>query len=150
MHTKSTMPVFRELDAAESHALLARQRVGRIAYSYHDRVDIEPLSYVYDAGWIFARTSIGAKLSSLAHHPWCAFEVDDVQDNFDWMSVMVKGSLTLLDPVTSGAAYARATELLAKLIPETFTPDDPTPQRSILIGIFIDTTTGRACASAPA
>ncbi len=141
-------PAFRALSAAESHALLARQHVGRIAYSFHDRVDIEPISYVYDDGWIFARTSMGAKLSSLAHHPWCAFEVDDVRGTFDWTSVVVKGSLTLLDPITSPGPHARATELLGALHPGMFSAADPTPQRAILIGIHVDEMTGRSATEA--
>ncbi|MDB4917498.1 MAG: Pyridoxamine 5-phosphate oxidase-related protein [Gemmatimonadetes bacterium] len=143
MHMKNTTPLFRKLDATECQALLARLRVGRIAYSFHDHVDIEPISYVFDAGWIFARTSIGSKLSSLAHHPWCAFEVDEVRGDFDWMSVVVKGSLTLLDPMTGTDTYARAAELLGQLVPGTFTLADPVPHRTMLIGIHIDEMSGR-------
>jgi hypothetical protein len=138
------------LTLTDSHALLARNVVGRIAFSFHDRVDIEPISYVFDGEWIFARTSIGTKLASLAHHPWCAFEVDEVRGIFDWASVVVKGSLTLLDPITSAEPYARALILLERLVPGTFTPSDPTPQRTIAIGIHIDELTGRAAhAAAP-
>ncbi|MEY2457594.1 MAG: hypothetical protein QOK06_2706, partial [Acidimicrobiaceae bacterium] len=41
-------PIIRALRGDESQALLARNRVGRIAYSFHDRVDIEPVHYVYE------------------------------------------------------------------------------------------------------
>ena len=49
-------PTFRTLEADESRTLLARHRVGRIAYALHDRVDIEPVHYVYDGDWLFGRT----------------------------------------------------------------------------------------------
>ena len=142
---KTVSPTFRTLDAAECRALLARHRVGRIAYSLHDRVDIEPVHYVSDGDWLFGRTSMGTKLSTLAHHPWCAFEVDEVHALFDWTSVVLKGSFHLLDPEGgSPDAYRRARELLTQLVPETFSPDDPVPHRTILFGIFVQEMTGRA------
>ena len=142
-------PDFHTLEAGEANELLARGHVGRIAYSLHDRIDIEPIHYVFDGGWIFGRTSMGTKLSHLAHHPWCAFEVDEVRDTFHWKSVVVKGSLHLLDPETGSDTYLRALGLLRDLIPGTFTPDDPTPQRTVIFGIHVDEVTGRAALPKP-
>lgn len=66
-------PIIRALKGDEAQALLLQNSVGRIAYSFHDRVDIEPVHYAYDAPWIFGRTSNGAKLLTLSHNQWCAF-----------------------------------------------------------------------------
>lgn len=140
-----TGPQFRELSSDESHALLASKNVGRIAFSVHDKVDIEPINYVADGEWIFGRTSMGTKLAALLHHPWCAFETDEVHDLFDWASVVVKGTFYLLDPeVGSPDTYQRAKRLLSKLVPGTFSDDDPAPQRDIVFGIFVHEITGRA------
>src|SRR5690349_4335455 len=72
-------PTFRELTPAESRALLGRHNVGRIAYSFHDRVDVQPIHYVVSGDWLYGRTSRGEKFLTLAHNPWCAFEVDEVR-----------------------------------------------------------------------
>ena len=141
---RKAAPEFRVLDAAEAADLLARQQVGRIAYSFHDHVDIEPVNYVFDGAWIFGRTSIGAKLARLAQHPWCAFEVDEVRGFFDWTSVVAKGSLHLLDPESGSGTYLRALAMLRTLVPETFLAGDPTPNRTILFGIHATEVTGRA------
>jgi hypothetical protein len=141
---KTAAPVFKTLDEAENRALLARHRVGRLAYSLHDRVDIEPVHYVYDDAWLFGRTSVGTKLAALAHHPWCAFEIDEVHGLFDWTSVVVKGSFHLLDPESgSPDTYRRARSVLSRLVPEIFTADDPLPHRAILFGIYAQEITGR-------
>ena len=125
--------------------MLARHHVGRIAYSFHDRVDIEPIHYVVDGNWIYGRTSIGTKVATLAHHPWCAFEVDEVRGTFDWESAVVRGTFHLLDPQTgSPDAYGRAVALLRQLVPATLGADDPAPHRIVLFGIHIDEITGRA------
>ena len=140
---RTAKPAFSVLSDADARALLARHHVGRIAFSLHDRVDIEPVHYALDGDWLFGRTSMGTKLATLAHHPWCAFEVDEVRSLFDWASVVVKGSFHLLDPEQAGQ-YRRAYELLAALVPEIFFPDDPAPHRTILFGIYANEITGRA------
>src|SRR4051794_27108010 len=141
----TTAPRLRELSSDESHALLASHNVGRIAFTFHDRVDIEPINYVSDGEWIFGRTSMGTKLATLLHHPWCAFEIDEVRDLFDWASVVVKGTFYLLDPeIGSPDTYQRAERLLTRLVPGTFSAHDPAPQRDIVFGIFVHEITGRA------
>jgi uncharacterized protein len=139
-----TAAEFRDLTLDESRTLLADHSVGRLAFTLHDRVDIAPISYVNDDAWIFGRTSKGTKLATLLHHPWCAFEVDEVRGPFDWSSVVVKGSFHLLDPeIGSPDTYRRAEALLRDLVPGTFSADDPAPHRDIVFGIFIQEITGR-------
>lgn len=143
-------PVFRMLSREEIEEVLARNNVGRIAFSLHDRVDIEPISYVFDSGWIYGRTSHGTKLSTIAHHRWVAFEVDEVQDMFEWRSVVVKGAFYLVGADTSmhkDPAFARGVELLRAFIPETLTAHDPTPFRNTVFRIHLDEVTGRAANS---
>jgi hypothetical protein len=147
---KTAAPVFRTVEESESRALLARLHIGRIAYSLHDRVDIEPVHFVVDGDWIFGRTSMGTKLATLAHHPWCAFEVDETQALFEWKSVVVKGTFYVLDPESSSQGlYMRALNQLTTLIPETFSREDPVPHRTILFGIYIREITGRAATTGP-
>jgi len=138
-------PQFRELTGKQCLALLARNQVGRIAFTLHDRVDIEPIGYVQDGDWLFGRTSVGTKLATLLHHPWCAFEIDTVRGMFDWDSVVVKGTFYILDPEEgSPDTYGRAHTLLRELVPGTFSAHDPTPHRDILFGIFMHELTGRS------
>ncbi len=144
-------PYFRELSPGEARKLLKRQHVGRIAFTLHDRVDIEPITYASDGQWVFGRTSPGTKLTKLLKDPFCAFETDEVRDQFDWESVVVKGTFYLLDPQSgSPDTYDRALKMLREVVPGTFTPGDPVPKRAILFGIFVHAITGRAAAhSAP-
>jgi nitroimidazol reductase NimA-like FMN-containing flavoprotein (pyridoxamine 5'-phosphate oxidase superfamily) len=143
--TTTTDSGIRELTMEECHELLASQKVGRIAFTLHDRVDIEPISYVSEGQWIFGRTSIGSKLATLLHNPWCAFEVDEVEDILHWSSVVVKGAFHLLDPeVGSPDTYRRAEKLLRTLVPGTFSAHDPVPHRDIVFGISIQDIRGKA------
>ena len=139
---------FRALGDDEARALLARLHVGRLAFARHDRVDIEPVHYVFDADWIHGRTSLGTKLATLAHHPWCAFEVDDVRGQFEWDSVVVHGTFYLLH--RDGAdrnAYEHTLAMVRTLVPHALEADDPTPHRTMLFRIHAHDITGRSARS---
>jgi nitroimidazol reductase NimA-like FMN-containing flavoprotein (pyridoxamine 5'-phosphate oxidase superfamily) len=142
-------PALRELDRAECEALLARNQVGRIAFSFRDHVDIQPMHYAYADGWIYGRTSPGSKLTTLAHHRWVAFEVDEVEGAFDWRSVVAHGAVYIITPDSAHAQHApRALALLRGVIPETFTERDPVPFRDVLLGIHVDALRGRVASTA--
>lgn len=139
-------PTIGALTQHECLALLGRNQVGRLAFSFHDRVDIQPVNYVYEAGWIYGRTSEGAKLVTIAHSHWVAFEVDEVRGTFDWESVVVRGSFHRIDPEGAPderAAFAYALQLVRSIVPETFTTQDPAPQRTVLFRIALGEVTGR-------
>jgi nitroimidazol reductase NimA-like FMN-containing flavoprotein (pyridoxamine 5'-phosphate oxidase superfamily) len=136
-------PIIRDLTPEEAEALLVRNQVGRIAYSQNDRVDMEPIHYVYDAPWIFGRTSRGSKLFMLALNSWCAFETDEVRGLFDWESVVVKGLFSAHHGPFAEWDYDRALAAIRTLTPAALTEDDPTPQRNIVFGIHVSEITGR-------
>ena len=145
---QTATPRYVTLDDTESRAFLARQHVGRLAFTLHDRVDIEPISYTFEGGWIFGRTSVGTKLSTLVHHPWCAFETDHVVGQFEWTSVVAKGTFYLLDPESgSPDVYAKALTSARSLVPDAFSAADPAPHRGVLFGIFVNEITGRSARS---
>ena len=139
-------PMFRDLDATASTELLERNHVGRIAYSFHDRVDIEPISYVFADGAVYMRTAPGSKLATLAHAPWVAFEVDEVKGPFDWRSVVAHGTVYVLHETGSPAdrdTYRRAINRLRELTPAALRDDDPVPERRVLLKLHLDTISGR-------
>ena len=144
---KQSTPSFRELTRAECDSLLKRNRVGRIAFTFRDLVDIEPVHYVYANGWLHGRTSPGTKLATLRHHPWIAFEVDETSGLYDWRSVIVHGVVHFPDrdgSASDGEAYESTLGLIRKLEPLALEAGDPTPQRQVLFRIHVDEVTGRA------
>lgn len=144
--TAPNAPAFRELTRAECDTVLARNHVGRIAFSFHDRVDIEPIHFSYEDGWIYGRTADGTKLRTLAHNRWVAFETDEVNAMFDWRSVVIKGALYILD--TGGAPYDHAVSVLRKLSPDALSEHDPFPDRTVVFRVHADQVTGRTAATA--
>jgi nitroimidazol reductase NimA-like FMN-containing flavoprotein (pyridoxamine 5'-phosphate oxidase superfamily) len=137
-------PTFRAMTQRESLALLRRQHVGRIAFTFKDRVDIEPIGYVLSGGWLYGRTSRGQKLIQLKHNPWVAFEVDEIDGPFDWRSVVVHGTVYFLNPEgEEHPDFGRAVRLFKKLDPRTLAASDPAPDRTIFFRIHVDRLSGR-------
>ena len=131
------------LSRAQCMKLLARNQVGRLAYTFRDAVDIVPLHYTFDDEWIYVRTS-GQKLAKLRHHRWVAFEVDEIFGTFDWSSVVVHGAVYLLDPssvVTE--TWETAVRVLQRRFPDAFTERDPVPFRTSVFRIHVDAVSGR-------
>ena len=136
----------RALTGEECEALLDRHRIGRIAYAYGRHVDIVPIHYIRDGAWLYGRTSPGGKVEAWQRSRWIAFEVDEVHDLLRWSSVVVHGGLYMIPGEGADhdeALYAHAIGLLRKLIPETGTPGDPVPERTIVFRIHLDEVQGR-------
>ena len=144
-------PIFYEIPGADALEMLSRHHVGRLAFAFHDRVDIEPISYLFRDGWIYARTSPGTKLTIVEHNPWVAFEIDEIEGRYDWRSVVVHGTIYFLDPAGGDRVretYDAALALMRTVDSDLLTSADPTPQRSTLFRIHADRIIGRAARTA--
>jgi uncharacterized protein len=144
-------PSFRDLDQPEMERMLRSHSIGRLAFGFRGQVDIEPLHYVFEDGWLYGRTAPGTKLTVLEHHPWVAFEIDNVTGPFDWQSVVVKGTVYFVERnhlKEHNERYEHIVDVLRRLMPGAFTDDDPVPFRTTLFGIHIDELYGRAASTA--
>ena len=136
-----------ELSREAGLRLLAEHHIGRIAFTFRDRVDIEPISYVYADGWIWARTSPGTKLTTVSHHPFVAFEIDDIRSPSDWRSVVVHGTIYFIDPARGEedrALHDQAVGHLRSIDADALTDDDSAPHRQQLFRIYVDEVTARS------
>lgn len=145
-------PLFKTLSHEECESVLLRNNVGRIAFAFHDRVDIQPIHYVYERGWLYGRTSEGDKIATLQHNQWVAFEIDETRDTFDWCSVVIHGSFWRIHPWGSPHAeevWAKAAELVSKIVPGALTEHDPVAFRQILFRIAVSDVRGRVAQRKP-
>jgi uncharacterized protein len=99
----------------EMEKLLSEEKVARLGVTYHDRIYVVPVNYVYDGRFAYGYTSEGVKVHMMREHPEVCFEVDQVADLGEWKSVIGWGTYEELD----GEEAAR---VLAILI-EKLSPD---------------------------
>lgn len=144
--TLALIPALGALDRAESEALLKRNVVGRLAFALQDRVNIVPVHFVYDEGWIYGRTAPEGKLVPILRNRRVAFEVDEHQGMFSWQSVVVHGSMYLIDPDAGDkekAAHETALRVMRRILPSTLGKADPVPFRNQLFRIQVSEISGR-------
>ncbi len=98
-----------ELTKAECFALLAGERLGRVAVVDDRGPLVFPVNFVLDRNTVVFRTEPGTKLSAAGLRGRACFEVDgtDVATRTGW-SVIVRGEIT---EVTDRAELARLREL---------------------------------------
>lgn len=138
--------VFRDLERDEIEEMISRNNVGRLAFTFHDRVDIQPIHYVYERGWLYGRTSEGEKIATLHHNQWIAFEIDEIKSTFEWRSVVIHGSFWRIQPLGSPRAeevWEKAADLVSKIVPGSLTEQDPVGFRQILFRIAVSDVRGR-------
>lgn len=146
----SARPRIRAVSLRQSAVILARNRVGRIAYTDAGRPAILPVHFRYAGGDIFGRTSWGLKATAWRERSDVAFEVDEVDGLFDWRSVIVRGSIAVLTrhgTREERAEYWRAVEALRELLPDAFTERDPVPDRQAVFAITPLEISGRESSS---
>jgi len=145
-------PQFRVLPRKDCESLLVRNSVGRVAFVRGNRVDIIPIHYVFENGVVCGRTARGTRLEEASlnfNDSWpVAFETDEVDELFQWRSVVVHGNLHAA--AQDDAEWQRNTReweetmrAFRTLMPDAFTAKDPTRFRDILIRIDAAEVSGR-------
>lgn len=100
----------------------------------------------------YGRTSEGEKITTLEHNRWVAFEVDEVEDIFNWRSVVVHGSFWKLHPQGSPHAeelWTHAADLVSRIVPGALTDRDPVAFRHALFRIAVGDASGREARTKP-
>jgi nitroimidazol reductase NimA-like FMN-containing flavoprotein (pyridoxamine 5'-phosphate oxidase superfamily) len=81
----------RELDNNEITELLAHVGYGHLACSLHDQPYLVPIHYAYEAPNIYIYTTEGKKSEILEKNARICLQVEDVNSNTHWKSVIVTG-----------------------------------------------------------
>ena len=83
------------LNDTEAFEHLATQSLGRVVVRRKDDMDIFPINYVVDGGYVYFRTAEGTKLFSLVLNEDVLFEADEYTEESAW-SVIIKGTAEVL------------------------------------------------------
>ena len=147
---------FTVLPRKECECLLARNRVGRIAFERGGRVEIVPLHYVFTDGVLCGRTARGTRLEAASENfsnAWPAvFEVDEVDGVFDWRSAVVRGNLHAAvkdddEWRRDQPRWEKALRAFRRVFPEAFTEGDPAAFRDVILRVDVGEISGREARS---
>ena len=107
-----------EIGNKEIEELLKRVGYGHFGCTRNNHPYVIPIHYAYDDGLIYIYTTEGKKSEMIAANPEVCLQVEEVESNTDWKSVIVVGDA---EQVTDETERERALELVQKVNP-TLTP----------------------------
>lgn len=76
----------------EIERMLSQEFVGRIGCSADGRPYVVPIAYAYHGGYVYSHTTDGLKIRIMRRNPNVCFEIDRVQDETNWRSVIARGT----------------------------------------------------------
>lgn len=103
-----------ELTAAECSEFLSRVSLGRLACSLDDQPYVVPIFLAHDAGYLHALSTVGQKIKWMRKNPKVCVQVDEIQSQSQWTSVVVNGQYQELVEPRYSSELAHARKLLEK------------------------------------
>lgn len=140
-----------ELDTAQVQALLANNRLGRLACTQDDQPYVVPITFSYSGIYLYSFSMLGQKIDWMRSNPKVCVQVDEFTHGREWKSVVVYGTYEEL-PEKIGFKHERerAWSLLSQhpnwWEPGSLKPIVPPPAEissHLFYRIIIKTMTGR-------
>jgi nitroimidazol reductase NimA-like FMN-containing flavoprotein (pyridoxamine 5'-phosphate oxidase superfamily) len=83
--------LIQEMTKAESLALLARNRLGRLACSREGQPYITPINFTLDGDCLYGFSTVGQKIEWMRTNPLVCIETDELESSNRWATVIVLG-----------------------------------------------------------
>ena len=136
----------RMLSEAEARKLIADRKIGRLGCVDNGEPYVVPINYVFEDESIYSHSLPGQKLDVLRAHPRACLQVDEIENDFEWRSVIAFGNFEEIRVQSDRRAVL--SKLLArfpKLTPvESVMARDAGAPDSVVFRIRIDRITGVA------
>jgi uncharacterized protein len=112
----------RELTAEECVVMLQATNLGRLACVRYNSPYIVPIYYDYYDDALYSFATVGKKIQWMRTNPRVCVEVDDIVDQFNWTTVVVKGKYEELTKSTAHEAARQRAYLLFENRPDWWFP----------------------------
>ena len=107
--------VIHELTLRECHDVLAQVNLARLACEQEGQAYVVPVYLTYDGTYLYGFSTLGQKIDWMRANPYVCVEIDDVQSQNCWTSVVVYGTYEELpDTPEHKAARSHAHALLQR------------------------------------
>ncbi|MCC8425509.1 pyridoxamine 5'-phosphate oxidase family protein [Mucilaginibacter sp. UR6-11] len=118
-----------ELNTTMLEDLLSTQLLGRIGCHADGITYIIPVNYVYEAPYIYAHSADGLKVSLMRKNPEVCFEVDRVENFFNWQSAVCWGTFEEITGVKESEQAMQ--KLIDRIEPYLSKAEDAHPSHGI-------------------
>ena len=136
--------MIKDLSPDKSRELLRRERLARLGCIADGEPYIVPVSYISDGEHALVHSLPGRKIMAMRANPRVCLQVDDIEDEFNWKSVIAFGVYEeIRNPEERSLAMNRLLACFPQLTPvETRIADDAGAPDPIIFRIKIDKITG--------
>ncbi|HLN97192.1 MAG TPA: pyridoxamine 5'-phosphate oxidase family protein [Pyrinomonadaceae bacterium] len=134
------------LNEEDSRALLTSAGIGRLGCVDNGEPYVVPINFIFEDGCIYSHSLPGRKIEALRVHPRACLQVDEIEDGFNWRSVVAYGNFSELRlPGERRSVLAKLLARFPLLTPvESVMAHDAGAPESIVFRIVIDRITGMA------
>jgi uncharacterized protein len=80
------------LGMKESRELLNEKRIGRLGCCVEGEPYVVPINYLFDGECVYIHSLPGRKINALRNNPCACLQVDEIEDAYNWRSVIVYGN----------------------------------------------------------
>jgi len=106
--------VINELTQKECSDMLSHTSLGRLGCALDDQPYVVPIYFAYDDNHLYVLSTLGQKIEWMRANPKVCVQVDEIQSEAQWVSIVVNGRYQELPEVQYAAEQARARKLLQK------------------------------------
>ena len=134
----------RALSEDETRALLSTCRIGRLGCVDSGEPYVVPINYIFEDDSIYGHSLPGRKIEVLRAHPRACLQVDEIENDFEWRSVIAYGNFEEI------RVPSDRTSILSKLLAhfplltpvESVMAQDANAPDSVVFRIIVDRITG--------
>jgi len=132
------------LNEEEAKALLSSAKIGRLGCVDNGEPYVVPINYVFEDGSIYSHSLPGRKIDALRAHPRACLQVDEIEDDFNWRSVLAHGDFEEIRvPADRRVVLNKLLARFPSLTPvESVMARDASSPDSIVFRIRVDLITG--------
>ena len=136
----------RMLSEAEARNLIAAGKIGRLGCVDNGEPYVVPINYVFEDESIYSHSLPGRKIEILRTHPRACIQVDEIENDFEWRSVIAFGTFEEIRvPSDRRSILGKLLTRFPKLTPvEAVMAQDAGAPDSVVFCIRIDRITGVA------
>ena len=103
-----------EMTGKDCSAFLERASLGRLGCSYENQPYVVPIRFAYEDGYLYVFSTFGQKVKWMRVNPKVCVQTDEMQNQGEWMSVIVYGEYEELREPQYTDERKHASSLLAK------------------------------------
>jgi uncharacterized protein len=136
----------RMMGEAEARKLIAGGKIGRLGCVDNGEPYVVPINYVFEDESIYSHSLPGRKIEALRIHPRACLQVDEIESDSDWRSVIAYGNFEEIRlPSDRRSILGKLLARFPLLTPvESVMAQDASAPDSVVFRIRIDQITGVA------